>query len=470
MDALKYKDDPDFYAVFFRKTTKQLDRALWPAAKSMYMPFLVDRSGKFRRKARVQEQDHRITFPSGAILEFTYMDKVKDAELNFQGTELSGVYWDEFTHFSEFQFNYLRTRLRSGSTTPSFMRCSMNPAPDHFVLKYIEPWILEKGTADRKLSGVLRYFVYVEGNLITSWDKDKLIKSYPDKKPMSYTFVPSLLTDNPKMLEKNPGYKDNLDSNTRIERETLLHGNWKARAEGSNYFKREWLVKVDKKPLGCTVVRAWDKASTEPSEKNRYPDYTACSPLMSKDKDGRFYIEWKVDADLKDEDSDIIGRFRKRVGERDRLIEKQARMDGSDCVVVFAVDPGAAGKVEFQASAAKLIEEGFLVKEDPMPNNKNKLTRFSPFASACENGLVSIIEDSFPNRATLEHWYKEHEAFDGERSSTQRKDDLPDATASGFNALSKSKTLRPFSMSGHTGSDSRTIMSKVMAQTIPAIK
>ena len=94
MDALKYANDPDFYAVFFRKTTKQLERALWPSAKSMYMPFLVDKNGKFRGEARIQEQDHRITFPSGARLEFTYMDKDKDAELNFQGTELSAVYWD----------------------------------------------------------------------------------------------------------------------------------------------------------------------------------------------------------------------------------------------------------------------------------------------------------------------------------------------------------------------------------------
>ena len=423
MDALKYANDPDFYAVFFRKTTKQLERALWPSAKSMYMPFLVDKNGKFRGEARIQEQDHRITFPSGARLEFTYMDKDKDAELNFQGTELSAVYWDEFTHFSLYQFNYLRTRLRSSASTPSFMRCSMNPSPEHFVLDFIEPWITEEGTSDRSLSGVMRYFVYVNGDLKTSWDRESLLKEYPKKKPRTYTFVPSLLADNPKMMESNPDYEDNLDSNTRTERETLLNGNWKVRPEGSNFFKRDWLVKVDKVPLNCLSSRAWDKASTEPSEKNKYPDYTACSPYMSKDKEGFYYIQWKVDSDLVDLDSEIIGRFRKRVGERDRLIEQQARMDGSDCTVIFAIDPGAAGRVEFIESAKSLIQEGFIVKEDPMPNNKNKLTRFYPFAAACENGLIRIVESSFPNKATLNAWYAEMEAFDGERSSTHRKDD-----------------------------------------------
>jgi predicted phage terminase large subunit-like protein len=470
MDALKYVDDPAFYAVFFRRTTKQLERSLWPEAKAMYMPFLIDKNGKFKGKARIQEQAYRITFPTGAILEFTYMERDKDAELNFQGAQVSAVYWDEFTHFSLFQFNYLRTRLRSGAKTPSFMRCSMNPLPDHFVVEYIEPWITESGIADRELSGKIRYFVYVNGNLITSWDKEALLKEYPKKKPRSYTFVPSLLTDNPKMLENNPDYEDNLDSNTRTERETLLNGNWKVRPEGSNFFSRDWLVKVDKVPLNSLRARAWDKASTEPSEKNRYPDYTACSPLMSKDKDGFYYIEWKVDSDVKDNDSDILGRFRKRVGERDKLIEKQARVDGSDCTVIFAVDPGAAGRVEFVQSAKELMREGFIVKEDPMPNNKNKLTRFYPFASACENGLVRIVESSFPNKATLMAWYAEMEAFDGERSSTHRKDDFPDATASCFNWLTKGKILQPFSMNGLTGSDSRTITHKVMSEAIPDIR
>lgn len=89
MDSLKYTDDPNYYAVYFRKTVKQLERTLWPEAKQMYLPFLVHhdgpRKGRFKGKAKIQEQAHRIIFPSGATIEFTYADTDKSIELNFQG-------------------------------------------------------------------------------------------------------------------------------------------------------------------------------------------------------------------------------------------------------------------------------------------------------------------------------------------------------------------------------------------------
>lgn len=91
-------DDPNFYAVYFRKTTKQLERTLWPAAKKLFYPFLIEHSGpnkgKFKGMANVQEGKHLITFPSGARAEFAYMEHDKDADFNWQGTEMSAVYWD----------------------------------------------------------------------------------------------------------------------------------------------------------------------------------------------------------------------------------------------------------------------------------------------------------------------------------------------------------------------------------------
>ena len=49
-----------------------------------------------------------------------------------------------------------------------------------------------------------------------------------------------------------------------------------------------------------------------------------------------------------------------------------------------------------------------------MPSNKAKLKRFEPFAVAAQNGLVKIVESDFPNQETLNAFYKELEAFDGE--------------------------------------------------------
>lgn len=144
---------------------------------------------------------------------------------------------------------------------------------------------------------------------------------------------------------------------------------------------------------------------------------------MYKDKDGYFYLVGHFhESNFDRKDPDIKGKFRERPGSRDKLILKQAQHDGVDCVVVMPQDPGSAGVTEYQEAAKKLICEGFRVQKDPMPPQSSKLTRYAPFSSACENGLVYIVESTF-DRKTLEAFHKEHEAFDGERSTRVRKDD-----------------------------------------------
>lgn len=102
--------------------------------------------------------------------------------------------------------------------------------------------------------------------------------------------------------------------------------------------------------------------------------------------------------------------------------------------------------MEFTQSSKVLIEEGFVVKKDVIPTTRSKLNRFTPFAAACENGHVYIIESSFPDKKTLEAFYKELESFDGERSSSSRKDDWADATATAFNYLARERVLPPFKL------------------------
>lgn len=88
LDCLKYIDCPNFYGVYFRSTTKQVERALWPLAKSLYFPFLIHQSGpnkgKYKGKAQIKERDKVIFFPSGAKVEFTYLDDLT-VEENWQG-------------------------------------------------------------------------------------------------------------------------------------------------------------------------------------------------------------------------------------------------------------------------------------------------------------------------------------------------------------------------------------------------
>lgn len=443
MYSLRFIDDPNYYAVYFRKTTRQLESSLWPEAVSLFLPFITyqegPNKGKYIGQAKIRERDHLIIFPSGARVQFSYLDTDKRAQENWQGAQLTAVFFDEFTHFSAHVFNYLRTRLRSKAKVPSFMRCSLNPDPGHHVLDWLDAFIdQDTGLAIDELSGKIRYFIFNEGKLVTSWSYEELKNDYPDKNPRTYTFVPSKLTDNKKMLSLNPDYADELSANSKAEKAALLDGNWKFQTGDIRYFSRDWLKTTDTLPNNVVACRAWDKASIDITV-DRRADFTA-TIKMYRDRDGYFYIVGDHISTCRDGESRIYGKFRKRPGDRDNIILDQALADGSECKVVFAIDPGQAGKVEYEESAKKLILQGISVKPDPFPNNKSKVDRFSPFSSACENGLVYIIPSTFRSKETLNDLYFELESFTGEKSTIH--DDLADACASAFNFLCKAKPYK----------------------------
>ncbi len=451
MKPLPYINDPNFHCVFFRRQTTQLKGAggLWGDSKSLYEPF----------KPKIQESQLRMTFPSGATCSYNHLEHELDC-VKHQGLQYSAIFMDELTHYSKYQVTYLMSRLRSEAEVDSFFMGTCNPDADSWLLSWIDWWLDDEGFPDPDKCGKIRYFITVGDDLVFRDTKEELLNNpdfdhytkvwnpntqeYITIEPKSMCFIGGTIFDNPYLIAQNPRYLAELKSLPRVERERLLDGNWYARAEGSSYFKREWLTQLDSRPIQAFEARAWDKAGTEPSEKNRYPDYTA-SAKMLKDKNGMFILVGEDNRDCKDPDSPILGQFRKRVGERDNLIERQAKQDGTDCRVVFAVDPAQAGKVEYRESAKKLTNEGFIVRPDPMPNNKSKLTRFAPFASACENGLVAIVESTF-DKETLEALYKELESFDGEPSTSTKHDDKADAVASVFNFLSKERYVPTFDM------------------------
>ena len=345
------------------------------------------------------------------------------------------------TQFAWEQVEYLISRMRSQAAMDSYMMISCNPDPDSWILPLIEWYLDDEGYADQEKDGIIRWFVRIDGEFQWGESKEELIERFgPKTRPISFTFISATVYDNPPMMEKNPEYVAFLEGLAPVEKARLLHGNWYAREEGANYFKREWLTKLETIPLGAKCVRGWDKAGTEPTQSNKFPDFTA-SVKMYKTRDGRYVISGEYSPANGEKGTGIKGRFRRKAGARDLIIQEQAHYDGEDCDVVFPIDAGQAGISEFQESSKKLVGEGFTVRKDPVANNKSKLVKFTPFAAAAEIGLVDIVESSFPDKATLDHFYKELEVFDGERSSSSRKDDIPDALGSAFNYLAKQRVL-----------------------------
>jgi len=431
MEPLKHINDPNYNAVFFRRTTAQLEGSLWPEAKKMYGVF---------KGLKFHERRKTVIWPSGAKFKFDYMDLDKHADFNHQGLQYSAVFWDEFTHYSLYQFQYLRTRMRSAAKCTSYMKCSMNPDRDHFVFDWVEPFLLEedildengnkinekrKGCPDKRLDGKIRYFLMVGDQVKTSWTKEELQKLYPHLASMvsTYTFISGTIDDNPILDKLNPTYRHTLENQSEIQKQRLRYGNWLARPEGSGYFMRDWCDIVTQAPLEAVRVRSWDIASSVPSDINPNPDWTA-GVKMSKGKDGYYYVEHAK-------------RVRDRPAGAKKYMLDTARDDGTDVPVTVPQDPAAAGKAQALEHVKMFAENGHTCYT--MSTGKDKITRFAPFSALAEQGLVRIVEGSWN-----EEFFAELEAFLGDGKG---KDDFVDATADAFITLAQKRYIPSFTPS-----------------------
>ena len=365
--------------------------------------------------------------------------------------QLSAAFFDEFTHFDEGSFNYIRTRMRSDSKYPSFIRCSMNPDPIHFVKdKYLKPFIIQDeedpkyGVLDRGLNGRIRYYIFDGGEIHTSWASEDLLERFPRSKPRAYTAISSSLTDNGLMMANNPEYADDLQANDPANAAMLLDGNWEYSRDSNGIWDRNTIKTVLRKdvPAKTRSCRGWDKANTTVSKANSSynPDFTASAKVGKCDR-GDYYIFGDY---MLDPEGDQIGRFREKSGKRNEMILEQSNTDGDGTVIILPLDPGAAGGVEFSEHAKELQSHGFIVLKDPMPYNKSKVLRFEPFCAASHNGYIYFVEDSF-DKKVLDYLYLELENFDGAKNNGY-KDDCVDSLASAFNYISRQRVSKPVSI------------------------
>jgi predicted phage terminase large subunit-like protein len=411
LDVLRYIDDPNFTAVIFRRESTQITApgSLWQTARGIWALDGIDGTPR--------EKDLTYSFPSGANVKFSHMELEKD-KLNWSGSQLTAIIFDEAQQFSESQVTFMFSRMRSAANTPSYMRLTCNPDPNSYLRRWIDWYLDDRGFPIRERGGVLRYFITQDGEMLWGNSRKELIdQGFDPEEILSFTFIPALVTDNPAVLKSNPKYVAYLKGLPRIEREALLDGCWDVQADAGAYFKREWVgePKVNR-PTGLYgFTRYWDRAGSEVTTTNRNPDWTV-GTLIAKDREGYY---WILD----------VQRFRGTPFKVKANIERQARIDGRYTKVVLEQDPGQAGKSESQSVAADLIRQGFDCRIRRV--SKDKLTRFTPFSAACEAGLVKIIRSTWNDI-----WFQELENFTGERKYAG-KDDQVDSVAGAFTEVSQ---------------------------------
>ena len=368
----------NFTAVFFRRTTPQITNpgGLWDESQNFYLRL----GGTPHLGAR------EWCWPGAGKIKFAHL-QFDITVYDWQGAQITLICFDELTHFTAHQFFYMVSRNRSTCGVRPYIRATCNPDADSWVADFLAWWIdPETGLPIPERAGVLRYYIRVAEKIVWADRPDDLMQYLPRRKdlppnvdpprPISVTFVPATVLDNPALLEVNPDYLAWLLSLPLLERERLLGGNWKIRPAAGLYFKREWCAVVDEVPADLDVVRYWDLAATEKTEFND-PDWTV-GVKLGRDKNGGY---WLLD----------VVRARANPGDVENLLLNTATQDGKRVRIGFGKDPGQAGK----SQALHLVRMLSAFTVTPAPESGDKLTRFGPFSSQCRAGNVKIRRGSW---------------------------------------------------------------------------
>ena len=214
-DPLRYFSVPDFNGLILRRTNDELRELVWKS-QELYP--------KAYPGAKWAEKKSQWTFPSGAKLWMTYLERDEDV-LRYQGQAFSYIGVDELTQYATpFSWQYLRSRLRTTNPDlPVFLRATSNPGgPGHQWVKnaFVDPAPAGKAfdATDIESGEVLRY-------------PDSHAKA--GQPLFQRRFIPATLKDNPYLYDEGT-YEANLLSLPETQRRQLLQGDW-AVADGAAF-------------------------------------------------------------------------------------------------------------------------------------------------------------------------------------------------------------------------------------------
>ncbi len=435
--ALKYINDPNARVMILRRSypNLKLSGGLIDESKKIYSHF----DGDYRIQPMMW------VFSNGATIQFA---AVPDDLMEWQGLQATNILIDEAAEWTEEEVLFLFSRLR-GADYRGHINITMtcNPSRESFLYEWVKYSLDDDGIPLAGTEDIIRYFINVSSKVYFANSVEELWLTHgqplglvrlgegevPEKgvsyfEPKSFRFIPLTIYDNPIILKNNRGYLSSLLSQPRVNQLRYLHGSWTARPEGSGRFRREWVDFVDHPPARVLGRRrSWDFAASVPTETNPKPDWTA-GVKISRGADGYYYIEH-------------VERFQKLSDGVIKTVVEVAKQDittDQNIKVTIPKDPGAGGKAANSFYLRTLAENGIYAKSIQISGHNGKLNRFLPFCTLAEAGWVRVVRGDWN-----EAWLTELELFEGER---KQKDDQVDATADGFNDLSKEVTLPTFAM------------------------
>lgn len=247
MEFLRHKNVKDWGGVIFRRTMPMIksEGGLWDTSMKLY-PYAG---------GSPKESTSEWIFKSSK-LKFAHLEYEKDI-INWQGSQIPFIGFDELTQFTKKQFFYLLSRNRSLCGVKPYVRATCNPDPDSWVAEFISWFIDEDGWPIEQRCGKIRYFIVKNEMYVWGDTKEEVIKQVPDIHETakangvnvldlvkSMTFIPGNIYHNKKLLEVNPEYLANLMSQEESVRAQLLDGNWKIRTDGLGIFNYDSISNI----------------------------------------------------------------------------------------------------------------------------------------------------------------------------------------------------------------------------------
>ena len=244
MGALQLVEWPRYSALLLRRTYRQLNQS--NSIMNRALQWLANTDAVWNNT------DKRFTFPSGATLTFGNLDSENDV-YQYDSAEYQFIGFDELSSFSERQYTYLFSRLRTttDNPVPLRMRSASNPGN--------------------------RGHDWVKARFMIGQPPEVLQHHFPTR-----FFLPARISDNQHI--RSDEYLASLANLDAVRRRQLLDGDWEVMPSG-NLFRREWFAVVDDWPREVTgVVRAWDDAATRDGG-----DWTV-GVLMAMTQSGVVYV------------------------------------------------------------------------------------------------------------------------------------------------------------------------------------
>jgi predicted phage terminase large subunit-like protein len=374
LEGLRHKDNGKANAIWFRRTREQIKQGggAWDESLDLYP--------KFGGVPNLSELVWK--FPSRYYLKMTHLE-YENTVYQYDGAQIPIALFDELRSFTEKQFFYILTRMRSTSGIKPYVRAGTNPDPTGWLRDIVDWWIGEDGHAIPERSGIVRWFVRLDDKIYWANTRRQLISdmidlNYPERviRPKSFTFINASLSDNPTLVAMNPDYEASVLAQHKVERDRLL-GNWNSIGGEGDYFDRSMFEEIFpfELPIDRQQVRFWDRAGTEKTELND-PDATA-SVKMSR-KGGTLFVE---------DFSDLIFEKPGKVLQR---IKNQASQDGQEVTVGASQDPGQAGVDQIERFVAELA--GYNIFTFVEANIGGKEIRAGAVSAQAEFGNIKIVK------------------------------------------------------------------------------